>query len=498
MPAPFKQLSREQFADLLLKFPFTRKINAVHMHHTWRPNRAQYKGHETIVAMWRFHTQTNHWRDIAQHITIAPDGSIWLGRDWNLPPASASGHNGTEQAGPFMFEMIGDFDEGKDPFYGEQRRTALEVIARVQQRFGLAAGTLQLHNMMSTKSCPGTSIDYHTVLHDVAALNLPPIGSTPVNLMADGTIGAERQAELQAQQQTLREAIEDLQRSSGQRPDPADAEPCAHDGIAVQAVDSLVRGIVLSPADVQAMRPHLVNLRMGEFSNNGQWSTSPMDVDAIFDDFLPRALQQARAAGHPLRLMFYAHGGLVDEDDALASVRSRLGWWKDNDIYPISFVWETGLIEVLGQMLEQGQSRGLGMRNVFSDNISDPLMEAVAHRAGGVQIWNSMKSSAQRASSGNLDGGAVAGGAWYVARQLADFCGRYGDEVEVHAAGHSAGAIFHAWFLPCALALGVPRVRSLHLLAPAGASISWRCTPWPTVTKTTTSAAASTASRCST
>ena len=120
MPAPFKQLNRDQFAALLDKFPFTRKINAVHMHHTWKPNHAQYKGHETIVGMWRFHTETKGWQDIAQHITIAPDGSIWLGRNWNLPPVSATGHNGNAIAGPFMFEMIGNFDRGHDLFEGEQ------------------------------------------------------------------------------------------------------------------------------------------------------------------------------------------------------------------------------------------------------------------------------------------------------------------------------------------------------------------------------------------
>ena len=70
----FKRLSLEQFSQLLEKFPFTRKINAVHMHHTWRPARADFKGHETIVSMWRFHTQEMGWRDIAQHITVDPEG----------------------------------------------------------------------------------------------------------------------------------------------------------------------------------------------------------------------------------------------------------------------------------------------------------------------------------------------------------------------------------------------------------------------------------------
>ena len=60
MPTPtFQRLSPDQFEQLLQKFPFTRKIDAVHMHHTWRPRHGDFRGHETIVSMWRHHTQVN-------------------------------------------------------------------------------------------------------------------------------------------------------------------------------------------------------------------------------------------------------------------------------------------------------------------------------------------------------------------------------------------------------------------------------------------------------
>ena len=39
--------------------------------------------------------------------------------------------------------------------------------------------------------------------------------------------------------------------------------------------------------------------------------------------------------------------------------------------------------------------------------------------------------------------------------------------MELHAVGHSAGAIFHAHFLPTACDLGVPAFRTVHFLAPA-------------------------------
>ena len=91
MPAPFKRITLEQFSELLERFQFTRRINAVHMHHTWRPDHQQFKGHASIEGMWNYHTKHNKWSDIAQHITIDPQGAIWLGRNWNTPPASASG-----------------------------------------------------------------------------------------------------------------------------------------------------------------------------------------------------------------------------------------------------------------------------------------------------------------------------------------------------------------------------------------------------------------------
>ena len=57
MPAPFKRLTTAEFALLVQRFPWSRRITSVHMHHTWRPNAAQYRGHESIASMWRFHTQ---------------------------------------------------------------------------------------------------------------------------------------------------------------------------------------------------------------------------------------------------------------------------------------------------------------------------------------------------------------------------------------------------------------------------------------------------------
>jgi len=62
---------------------------------------------------------------VAQHLTIDPRGGLWTGRNWNPAPASATGHNGTAGEGPFVIEMVGDFDAGQDPFDGEQQTAAI-------------------------------------------------------------------------------------------------------------------------------------------------------------------------------------------------------------------------------------------------------------------------------------------------------------------------------------------------------------------------------------
>ncbi|MCV2362610.1 caspase family protein [Paucibacter sp. DJ1R-11] len=448
-----------QFEVLLQQFPFTRKVNAVHMHHTWRPRREDFRGHETIVSMWRHHTQVNGWSDIAQHITIDPQGFIWLGRNWNAPPASAGGHNGNSVAGPFMFEMIGDFDTGREPFDGGQKNTALRVVALVQRHFGLRAATLRFHNMMSTKTCPGSGINYDTTLAEVEQLHdeLEAVGP------AQG--GARAAVALQAfpdeQDQVTRQAIQALTRVAGPTGESGDVEDdhgeegCLDCGDQHEPATTARGDSGLDPATLAAMRPHLVNLRSGMFSDDGEFKSTPGDVDAIFEEHLPRALA-ALPAGQRLQLLFYAHGGLVSESSGLQGAHRHIGWWKRNGVYPIYFIWETGFFETIGQLLLRTRA---GTRDL-ADYTTDPLIETAARVLQGPRIWGGMKWSAERAAQ---PGGASA----YVAQKLHEFLAQHAERATLHAIGHSAGSIFHAHFLPACRALGVPAFKTLQLLAPA-------------------------------
>ncbi|MCD6672819.1 MAG: caspase family protein [Burkholderiaceae bacterium] len=478
MPTPvFKRLSLDQFSQLLDRFPFTRHVNAVHMHHTWRPQRSDFRGHETIVAMWRFHTREKGWRDIAQHLTIDPEGWVWLGRNWNLPPVSAAGHNGNARFGPFMFEMIGNFDRGCDPFDGAQRETALGVVAQVQARFGLHADSLVFHNAMSTKTCPGTSLDFAQILAEVEHLSATRGRAAKPAQESRGPFPDESDL-------VVREAIDALGRASTAPPEPGDAE-LSHDEEATpaeyrvpgaqpaaagagRAPAERPRGASIDAALLASLRPHLVNLRFGRLSAGGELSTTAADVDAIFEQSLPRALREARGRGRKLRVLLYAHGGLVSESSGLQIAARHVEWWKRNEVYPIHFIWETGLLETISQLLtraQQGAMRGIP-RDLW-DHTLDPLIEVGARALQGGRIWAGMKASAERSVDAPGADDPLGGGARYVAAKLKAFCDAHPEQVELHAAGHSAGTILHSHFLACAHELGVQTFESAQFLAPA-------------------------------
>ncbi len=188
--------------------------------------------------------------------------------------------------------------------------------------------------------------------------------------------------------------------------------------------------------DLEALRPFVVNLTRGALSRDGIMQTSPADVDAIFDEHLPRFL-----AGRPgpVPVVFWAHGGIVSERAGLRIAGDQVPWWVRNGAYPIHFVWETGFTDTLRDVVSWWALRDLGGRGA---------------------PWQSVKRSAQVAAE-------PGGGAHYVAQRLARFCREHPGRITVHAAGHSAGAIFHSRFLPAADRLGVRSFGSLQLLAPA-------------------------------
>jgi len=213
----------------------------------------------------------------------------------------------------------------------------------------------------------------------------------------------------------------------------------------------------LSPEDQEKLRPHVVNLRFGVLSSSGQFQTTVEDLDQIFDEEIKSEMKKAKDEGRKFKLLLYAHGGLVSESAGLGVALDQVQFWKDNGIYPLFFVWETGLFESIADLLRKEL---VGARGFFGD-VLDKVIEAAA-RPAGLRVWTQMKRSAETAV---LDGG----GALPVIDRTLALAKSHSDDLEIHAAGHSAGSIFHTFFLPALLdrAAGAITVKTLHFLAPA-------------------------------
>ena len=218
----------------------------------------------------------------------------------------------------------------------------------------------------------------------------------------------------------------------------------------------------LSPAELKALKPHVITLTDGRLDREGtpdptsavNFATVEADIDAIFKTHLPAFIK--KQAGGTVPIVLYAHGGLVKEEDGFATAKLQVDWWKANGVYPIHFVWKTGLMSAIVDSIGRwvtGGARGF-------DDIKDRAIEEGARVLGGGHIWGDMKLDAAASSD-------ASGGARVFAQKLAAWMKNNADAVKVHAVGHSAGSIFHSHLIPVALDAGVPRFQSVSFLAPA-------------------------------
>lgn len=453
MAREFKSANRFEIQDIVTTYPFSRRITEVHLHHTQCPRQSDYQGLATIEAIWRHHTETNNWSDIGQHVTVAPNGAIWLCRNFNWAPASAKGFNGNSSAGPFMIEMIGNFDMDQEQLSSDQLQATLAIIKSVQSRFGLGAHALRFHNEMSEKSCPGSTTDKAQWIEQLSAFELESQRSRSADIPFPSR--ATRAYEL----------MRGMNPDAAQNDDMSDAE---HDGTPTAATDDsrgAQRGNQSLTIDMlEELSAHVINLERGQLSDSGRLETTRQDVDRLFEELLPAEIDSARSQNRKAQVLFYAHGGLVSEKNALLGAFKQLPFWRANKVYPIFFIWETGFAETLRQLVDEAMNRSRlpgarGVMDWLTDNVTDKVIEDISRVAGGPLIWGGMKSSAELAS-------APGNGADYVADKMAELMAQHPDHIEVHAAGHSAGSIFQTHFLPSLSARNTP-VKSVHYLAPA-------------------------------
>ena len=250
-----------------------------------------------------------------------------------------------------MIEMVGDFDRNAETLDGAaapggRRRSCAHLL----DEFGLQTDDIHFHRELgSPKTCPGTGVDKAALVADVQrtltelpALEAAPSGARSAKakrarapFRADAVVGYAVAAPWDgpAQDATVPE---------GER---------AADAVARMSVPIVAgSGAVTREGDEWAMlRPHVINLTKGVLSRGGSFKMLPGALEGIID-----AIRDYAVATDAPKVMLHAHGGLVGERSALEYARTAVPWWKDQGIYPVYFVWETGAFEVIKQRLGIG------------------------------------------------------------------------------------------------------------------------------------------------
>lgn len=158
------------FQTWLTDLKVTRRIGLIQQHHTWQPDYTAWQKlpdhFHWLESMEQFQ-MLNGFSQIAQNLTSFPDGTIAVGRPFDLIPAGVKGAN---QFG-ICIEHLGNFDIGQDTMADVHKETIIKMNTALLLKFGLVPSTDSIiyHHWFDTftgqrtngtgtvKSCPGTN-----------------------------------------------------------------------------------------------------------------------------------------------------------------------------------------------------------------------------------------------------------------------------------------------------------------------------------------------------
>ena len=201
---------------------------------------------------------------------------------------------------------------------------------------------------------------------------------------------------------------------------------------------------------------HFVHIDDGLFDDKGNYWTNLATVQET-----ARLVAKSTDYDH---LLFYAHGGLNSVDASARRIAAMKEVFKKNRIYPFHFMYDTGLLEEIKDVVLRKKDMVAERTHGISD-FSDSLIERAA-RLPGRAIWREMKCGAR---SPFEEGGA---GMQSIRAFLDAFAKSDANPKKVHIAGHSTGAILLAALLEALKALlenerGSMVIHTCALLAPA-------------------------------
>lgn len=203
----FIKLKPNEFYSWLSMQKVSRSVKLIQLHHTWQPNYATFNKYPDCFTlqnnMKSYHVKSNGWKDIAQHFSIFPDGSILTGRSLNSNPVGIVGGN----SGAICIENVGNFDKGADIMTSEQKNAIIVCVQSLLKKFNLDTSAIRYHawytasgtylgdyvSSKSAKTCPGTNFFGGNTKYAFEN-NLKPLLEGIVNEEDKPMTAAERQA----------------------------------------------------------------------------------------------------------------------------------------------------------------------------------------------------------------------------------------------------------------------------------------------------------------
>jgi Papain family cysteine protease len=203
---------------------------------------------------------------------------------------------------------------------------------------------------------------------------------------------------------------------------------------------------------------HFVHIDDGLYQDHGRYFSNGADVRLT-----ARLVGDSDDYDH---LLLYAHGGLNSPEDSARRIAAMRDTFKANRIYPFHFMYDTGLMEELKDVVLD-RREGLEERMGGFTDWMDQNLERWTRRIGR-GLWREMKRDAQKCFVPKLQTGTP-GAALDTARAFADALKR--DDArkkQVHLVGHSTGAILLAHLVDTLAKANIPlSIKSCSLMAPA-------------------------------
>lgn len=198
---------------------------------------------------------------------------------------------------------------------------------------------------------------------------------------------------------------------------------------------------------------HFVHIDDGRFKESGNYWSSLEDIRQT-----ATLVAQSDKYQH---LLIYAHGGLNSVTDSARRIAAMRDTFKSNGIYPFHFMYDTGLLEELKDVIIGKRSEAEERAGGLTD-WTDRIIEHAVHRPGRA-LWREMKKDAARAFAEDKSPGT---------QTLASFLAAFADPKaipkKIHLVGHSTGGILHAHLIEALAAANTKlRLASVSLLAPA-------------------------------